>query len=301
MGKTQWPPEGVFCKANALFDWRGSGANQVLDFHGNPVTADICIFSDGNHHMALEACLQEYARQHSIELFYATLPPPVLLEIIKANGICLANLCLPVSPDLLIGPATFLSQAGSVIALDQSTQFARSRGNSFLVRPEYAAKVTSFKSIVNNRLKLFISNPVTETASHQLYLQTLENMALEEGFSKQEFRQWMAADSGYIVTGSHVHHREVVERLRSGAADVALLYHHLALRYASIFSEYFVAVPVYASGTPAPAPQQVLADYHIAKVKNNNLLTDDLLDFFVGDKAAAIYARFGIESAITSL
>ena len=33
MVKPEWPPEGVFCNANALFDWRGSVANQVLNFH----------------------------------------------------------------------------------------------------------------------------------------------------------------------------------------------------------------------------------------------------------------------------
>jgi len=44
--------------------WSHPGSNICLDFHGDPITAELVVFSDGNHHMALQTCLQEFRTQH---------------------------------------------------------------------------------------------------------------------------------------------------------------------------------------------------------------------------------------------
>jgi hypothetical protein len=69
-----WPEEIVASKG-ALPKWGHQGSNFCLDFHGDPVKAQVVVFSDGNHHMALLEALEFFQQQHSKveDIFYAAL------------------------------------------------------------------------------------------------------------------------------------------------------------------------------------------------------------------------------------
>ena len=53
-----WPPEAARYPDDAVRSFVAPGSNWVLDFHGDPHRAGLAIFSDGNHHMALEAVVR---------------------------------------------------------------------------------------------------------------------------------------------------------------------------------------------------------------------------------------------------
>ncbi|MFV2055373.1 MAG: hypothetical protein ACC707_02855, partial [Thiohalomonadales bacterium] len=65
-----------------------------MDFHGDPLGAEFCLFSDGNHHMALgEAIAAFCAAEPALSgVFYLTLPPPALLKILQAGSVRIANI-----------------------------------------------------------------------------------------------------------------------------------------------------------------------------------------------------------------
>jgi len=52
-----WPSETVLAE-DKIEQWHQPVSNRVLDFHGDPIKANLVVFSDGNHHMALLQSLQ---------------------------------------------------------------------------------------------------------------------------------------------------------------------------------------------------------------------------------------------------
>ena len=100
-----WPDEKISCNENPP-KWGHAGSNLCLDFHGDPSSAELVIFSDGNHHMALAEALQSFCKQHPDlkHIFYATTPPGPILQLLKHGSLQIGNLFLSVKPHVFISP-----------------------------------------------------------------------------------------------------------------------------------------------------------------------------------------------------
>ncbi len=59
-----WPSETILTE-DKIEQWHQPVSNRVLDFHGDPIKANLVVFSDGNHHMAL---------LHSLRAFHHEMP-----------------------------------------------------------------------------------------------------------------------------------------------------------------------------------------------------------------------------------
>ncbi len=294
--QTDWPLENVGKQAIRQFKWHGGAWNRALDFHGDPCDPDLTVVSDGNHHMALEQALDRFAQSCTTapRIFYLTLPPYVLSSILDHGGVHLGNLTLQVQPDILIGPEPFVRKHTAQFGLQPMQYLATSRGNSFLVRRGNPKKLHTLHDIIESGARFFISHPQREKASYEVYQQTLENLAAEEGIAEQKFRDWFDTGAEWFTVGQRVHHREAPESLLAGTADVTLLYHHLALRFATIFSERLEHVPVCGSGTDRPADVHVITDYFIAPKRDGSALVQDCTQFMLSRQTAEIYQGFGL-------
>ena len=73
--------------------WCQPGSNIMLDFHGDPADADLVIFSDGNHHMALSEALALFQKQvpRLKGVFYATTPPGPIVNLLKKGRLQLGK------------------------------------------------------------------------------------------------------------------------------------------------------------------------------------------------------------------
>ena len=94
-----WPEEQVGVDAK-YFRWAQPGSNICLDFHGDPVQAQLVVFSDGNHHMALRDCLDLFLGQNKglSGIFYATTPPGPIVNMLRTGGLQMGNLIISVFP-----------------------------------------------------------------------------------------------------------------------------------------------------------------------------------------------------------
>jgi hypothetical protein len=72
-----WPPEAARYPGDGVRLFAAPGSNIALDFHGDPATAGLAVFSDGNHHVALEAAVREFLHHHpgAGDVLYTTTPP----------------------------------------------------------------------------------------------------------------------------------------------------------------------------------------------------------------------------------
>jgi len=286
-----WPGE----RARTTSDepvWAHTGSNLCLDFHGDPRRARLAVFSDGNHHMALEECLQRFLATHPQvdDVFYATTPPAVLLRWLEAGCLHLGNLRLSLQPHLFISPPKILDRVVASGRAPGHVPFMRSRGNVLLVHEGNPKKICGVTDLARADVRLFLSNPETETASYEVYADTLRGLARRAGV-EGDFLSKVRT-----VYGERIHHREAPQALADERVDAAMLYYHLALRYTRIFPGRFEIVPL--DGAPeTAAPENVLSRFHLALVDGGGEWGALAREFLLGPEAAAIYARHGLARA----
>ncbi len=130
-----WPEEGVR-RDGAGAQWSQPGSNLLLDFHGDPRDAGLVVFSDGNHHMALEQALQAFRDAHPTVggIFYATTPPAPLLTLLRTGRLRVGNFILSAKPHLFLGPPHILDPLVADGFMPEHRPFMKNRGSVLLVR-----------------------------------------------------------------------------------------------------------------------------------------------------------------------
>ena len=289
-----WPPETA-ARLQPDRDLRLPDSNIVLDLHGDPLRAGLTVFSDGNHHMALEDCLAAFlaANPDAGDVFYATLPPRLLLDGLREGCLRIGNLALSARPHVFIGPPDVLDRAVAGGDMTSHVPFASSRGNALLIRRGNPKGITGLDDLLRADVRLALSNPETEAASHKVYRETILGLAAAEGQDVERFRQRL--DEGDFVACRLVHHREIPQIIADDRADVSVVYFHLALRYARIFGETFEIVPLTAlSGDPGAEEANRTTRYHIGLIGDGGPWGAGLLAFMTGAEAADIYDGHGL-------
>ncbi len=283
-----WPTETAHDPQLVSHAWRHPGSNICLDFHGDPTNSELCVFSDGNHHMALQAGLDEFRVREGLDsIFYCTTPPGVYLDWLRAGAIEIGNLTLRLKPDLVIGPEELISRQTTSMGIESCKVFAKSQGNHLIVRKGNPKNLQGITDLFRPDVRLFISNPTTEKASHEVYRSTIERFALAEKMPPATVDA-LFADPEKIMFGELIHHREAPQALADGAADVAIVYAHLALRYTRIFPDLIETVTL-----PAGA-SNLTTEYAVGITNTGNPLASKLFEFFSVDRLTALYRHHGL-------
>ena len=112
----QWPAEAARVPGDEVRAFAAAGSNIALDFHGDPAKAGLAIFSDGNHHMALEAVVRAFIERYPDvgDVFYTTTPPAPLVDALLGDGLVIGNLRITRKPEVFIGPGPMLDGLGGL-------------------------------------------------------------------------------------------------------------------------------------------------------------------------------------------
>jgi len=289
-----WPQESVLSDAG-LPQWHQAGSNLCLDFHGDPQRAKLVVLSDGNHHMALHEAIQDFMKRHSgaDSIFYATTPPGPLLSLIKHGGLEIGNLVLSVTPHVLLSPPAVLERLISAGRVREHVPFMRSQGSVLLVKKGNPRHIRTVADLAGPDVRLFLSNPHTESVSYQGYVKTLLGMAAWVNADLSFLNENQASDK--IVYGERIHHREAPQCVADGRADVAIVYYHLGLRYTRIFPGEFelVSLPEPA-GETTPDTENVISQIHAGLLGDGGPWGEKFLAYLRSESAAAIYVRHGL-------
>jgi len=291
-----WPLEAT-CPSQPDQRWTQPFSNICLDFHGDPIRAGLVVFSDGNHHMALEACLQAFRQQHPevIDVFYATTPPSVIVNLIKNGQLILGNLTLSRQPNVFISPPGIMNKLVNDGYVASHQSFMQSRGNVLLVRKDNPKNIQGIADLLRDDVRMFISNPVTEKASYDVYEQTLLGLAQESGIDQQGINDLLCGASGRLVHGQRIHHREAPQCLFEDRADVAIIYYHLALRFTRIFPKIFDLIPLAGIKDDVPSENNIRTSYHIGLISDGGKWGKKFLEFMFSDTVTQLYAEHGLK------
>jgi len=293
----QWPIEVANRTHSRTHAWHHPGSNYCLDFHGDPACAELVIYSDGNHHMALEACCQKFLEENEqlTDIFYATTPPGVLVNALASGGLLMGNMNITVTPDVFISPENIMQQLQRQEFIQCYQGFARSVGNILLVKKGNPKKIHGIKDLLNADIRFFISSHDKETASFQIYADSIRRLAAKHAIDSLAIEQLLSPDSNTTVFGQAIHHREVPQALFEGRADVAMVYYHLGLRYTRIFPECFDMVPLDISSVDDDGNELNLTTvYNIGVVNSGRDWGQKFFDFMLSDTAKALYKKHGL-------
>ncbi len=270
------------------------GSNIVLDLHGDPTRAKLVVFSDGNHHMALEETLQTFlVNLPGVEdIFYATTPPRVITDALKAGRLRSGNVCLQIKPHVMISPGDVLEGLAAEGLIGTHVPAMQSRGLSILVKKGNPKAVSGPADLIEpGRIRLALSNPVTEKASYSVYSDALLAYSEKAQKSRSTVEAYLLSDD--VVKSQIIHHREIPQLVASGNADASLIYHHLALRYTRIFPDQFDLLDVNLD--ELPNADQFRTAYHIACVGDGGEFGAEFVDFYRSAQSARIYERHGLQ------
>ena len=287
-----WPGERARPHNGTFFrQWH---SNICLDLHGDPRLAKLAVFSDGNHHMALEQALQAFLADHPqvVDIFYATTPPRVVMEALASGGIALGNLTISVRPQVFISPPKVLDALVAAGAMDAHFPLAGSRGNVLLLHKTNPKGITGIADLARDDVRVFLSNPKTETVSYTTYVNTLGAIAARLGIAL-DFLDGQPHPR--VVYGESIHHREAPHAVAAGEADAAVVFYHLALRYTRIFPDIFTLQPLTAEGEHDPGQER--SRVHLGLVGDGGEWGARLVEFLRGPRVADIYRHHGLVPA----
>jgi len=291
-----WPEEVARPRQRDDPAFAHAGTNLILDFHGDPLNAQLVVFSDGNHHMALEESLRAFLARHpdAVDVFYATTPPRVLVEAIAKGHLRVGNLTLSRAPHVFIGPAPVLDGLVERGLMTSHARFMQSRGNVLLVRQGNPKSITGLRDLLRDDVRLALSNPETEAASYGVYRDTLRGLAAGAGIDVGVLDKLLASDR--VVHSAAIHHREIPQLVADDRADAAIVYYHLALRYTRVFAGLFEIVKLAPLvGEPGFTPANRVTAYHVGRIGEGGPWGARLLDFMNGDDVASIYRHHGLQ------
>jgi hypothetical protein len=217
----------------------------------------LAIFTEGNHFPALlggdiiepfRVWARNQAQYASLALdniVIATLPQPMIIGMLLDGGIALGNFTLEVSrasglyPDIVMGGATPLMQlrkAGIVAA--EVRVFARNRGMSLLVAARNPLRIRCLDDLTRPGIRVVMASESEPDARRQ-YISTLEAL-LGAAATKSILTRETVSFPGRLG----IQHRDVLQAIASRAADVGIIFHHLAWYFASAYPELCTTVTV---------------------------------------------------------
>lgn len=294
MASLPWPRETAG-PDDASPGFAQPGSNICLDFHGDPLRAGLVVASDGNHHMALREVLEAFLAAHAAvgDVFYSTTPPAVALRWLASGYVDVGNLRLSARPHVLISPPAVVAQAIAGGHMGACRPFMRSRGLALLVRKGNPKRIAGAGDLLRPDVRLFLSNPVSEKVSHEVYRNGLRELSAAEGQVLAFLDDLPTATRcGKLVLGESIHHREAPQALANDAADVAVVFYHLALRYQRIFPDLFELVrPAAWAGDGGGSPGRT----DCGLVGDGGAWGARLLDYLETEAVTRIYRAHGLE------
>lgn len=280
-----WPRETALAplRSGVLL---AAGSNVVLDLHGDPTRARLVVLSDGNHHMALAEVMAAFVKAEPAvaDVFYATTPPRILIDVLRTGRIELGNLTLSVTPHVFISPLEILAKLHGEGAVEAPEVFAASRGTAILVAKGNPRSVRTLADLVRPDVRLALSNPETEQASFAVYASAIIAAYAGTGRAASDIAAHLRSDR--VVNSRVIHHREIPEILAAGAADASLVYRHLALRYVRAFPDLFDMV----EGSEGPVTQ-----YAVARIGESGDFGTAFGRFLLSPEAQTIYGYHGLQ------
>jgi hypothetical protein len=222
---------------------------------GSPI--DLAIFTEGNHFPALLGgdlidAFRNWARQHSTyaalsfdNIVIVTLPQPMIVGMLLGHGISFGNLTLDVGrtsgfyPDIVMAGAALLRALRKASIVDGEARiFARNRGPALVVAAGNPIGVHRLDDLVRGGIRIVMASN-SEPGARSQYISALDGL-----LGRQRTQAILERETVTFPGRLGIQHRDIPAAIASRAADVGIIFHHLAQYYAATYPEALAMVAV---------------------------------------------------------
>ena len=217
----------------------------------------LAIFTEGNHFPALfggeiiepfrtwARAQAQYAGLALDNIVVVTLPQPMIVGMLLGGGLALGNLTIEVSraggfyPDIVMGGAAPLTQLRRASRVEAEARiFARNRGLSLLVAAGNPLHVESLDDLARGTLRVVMASE-SEPGARRQYISALEGL-----IGQEPTKSILARETVTFAGRLGIQHRDVLQAIAGGDADVGIIVHHLARYFAATYPELCAMVAV---------------------------------------------------------
>jgi len=212
------------------------------------VLIDLAIFTEGNHFPALlggdiiepfriwARAQPRYAGLALDNIVIVTLPQPMIVGMLLGHGITFGNMTLAVSrasgfyPDIVMGgaaPLVRLRQAA--IVEGEARVFARNRGPSLLIAAGNPLAIRRLEDVEGMGVRVVLASE-NEPGARSQYISALDAL-----LGKEATRAILAREISSFPGRLGIQHRDVLQAIATGKADVGIIVHHLARYFAETY------------------------------------------------------------------
>lgn len=203
-------------------------ADDLADFHGDPMGAKLVLFVGGNYFFAMAPLVAEFEREHPAyrgRLYWETIPPGLLVKQMEAGGtITVGNMTWTVKPDAYFAglrKVKELIDAGRLVA--PAVPYVTNT-LTIMVPKDNPAHITGLADLGKPGVRLVMPNPEFEGIVRQI-----KAALAKVGGDALVTRVYdtKVADGSTILT--HIHHRQTPLFLMLGRADAGVTWQSEAL------------------------------------------------------------------------
>jgi molybdate transport system substrate-binding protein len=257
--------------------------DDVMDFYGNPLGADLVIFAGGNQWFVMPALMRAFhqANPGIGPVFYETLPPGLLAEQMRNGAIKVGSMELTVRPDVYLSGKRRMETMRRSGLVDAPVTYA-TNVLAVMVKSGNPQKITSLRDLGRPNVRIAMPNPKTEGIARQIELayRKAGGVALDRTIMVAK------ATAGTTVF-THIHHRETPMWILDARVDAGPVWISEALYQERIHSGI--------EAVRLPADQNVEAIYMGAVVHAaaHAAAARAFVQFLATPTAQSIYRSYG--------
>ena len=271
------------------FDFTVPDADNLADFHGDPVNPKLALYVGGNYFFAMAPLVQAFEKLHPEfkgRIYWETIPPGLLMKQLKAGGtVTVGNMTWTVKPDVYLAGLKKVQQFVADGTLDAPAVPYVTNTLTIMVAKGNPEHITKLADLAKPNIKLAMPNPEFEGISRQI----TDALTKAGGPSLATMVYETKRKDGSTVL-THIHHRQPPLWIMQGRAEAGETWQSEA-----IYQEQ-AGHPI--SHVDIPASDNSTAIYGGAVVKDaaHKEAGREWLQFVRSPEGLAIFERYGFKA-----
>ncbi|HEU0230798.1 MAG TPA: substrate-binding domain-containing protein [Burkholderiaceae bacterium] len=276
------------------FEFTVPDADNLADFHGDPVHPVLSLYVGGNYFFAMSPLVRAFEHkypEYKGRLYWETIPPGLLVRQIKAGGtVTVGNMTWTVKPDVYLAGLKAVDKQITAGLLDAPAMPYVTNTLTIMVPKGNPAHITGLADLGKPDIRLAMPNPKFEGIARQV-----EASLVKAGGQSLKTMVYQTKVAQGTTELTHIHHRQTPLWIMQGKVQGGVTWQSEAM-----FQEQ-AGHPI--SHVDIPTAQNTTAIYAGALVKGtpHAQAAHRWLDFIRSPEGLAIFKRYGFKPYVASV
>lgn len=275
--------------ANRGLDFTEPDADNLADFHGNPMNPKLSLYVGGNYFFAMAPLVHAFEKlhpQYKGRIYWETIPPGLLMKQLKAGGtVTVGNMTWTVKPDVYLAGLKKVQEYVADGTLEAPAVPYVTNTLTIMIRKGNPANITKLADLGKPNLQLAMPNPEFEGIARQI-----KASLTKAGGPALATMVYETKVKDGTTKLTHIHHRQTPLWIMQGRAEAGVTWQSEAM-----FQEQ-AGHPI--AHVDIPDSQNSTAIYGGAVVKGaaHQKAGREWLQFIRSPEGLAIFERYGFKA-----